>query len=142
MAGGSDANALGVKDVAGPQVTPLPTTSTCGGALRSAAPPYAARRKRPGFYCADAWSVLIQRDVRAVLVVVADVLLAESVKVGLVQRDHVIQHLAAYALDPSFGDAVLPRHRIPVRTAFNSLSFKKASTSPLNLLSWSNRTYR
>ena len=69
---------------------------------------YAARRKRPGFYCADAWSVLIQRDVRAVLVVVADVLLAKSEQVGLVQRDHVIQHLAAYALDPSFGDTVLP----------------------------------
>ena len=46
---------------------------------------------------------------RAVLVVVADVLLAKSEQVGLVQRDNVIQHFPAYAFDPSFGDAVFAR---------------------------------
>jgi hypothetical protein len=78
--------------------------------------------------------------VGAVVVVVADVLLAESEQVGLVQLDHVIQHFPAYALDPSFGDAVCQRLRIPVRTAFNPQSFGNASTSPLNSLSRSNTT--
>jgi hypothetical protein len=67
---------------------------------------YTAGRKRPFFDHADSWRFFIQPDVRAVLVVVADVLLAESNEMDLVPRDHVIQHLPAYTLDPSFGDAV------------------------------------
>ena len=76
------------------------------------------------------------------MVVVADVLPAKSEQVGLVQGDNVIQHFPAYAFNPSFGDAVLPGAPNPSSNGFQSAAFRKASTSPLNLLSWSNTTYR
>lgn len=59
------------------------------------------------------------------MVVVADVLLAESEQVGLVQRDHVIQHLPAYALDPSLGHAILPRASDPGPNGFQSAALQK-----------------
>ena len=39
---------------------------------------------------------------------------------AFVERDHVIQHFPAYALDQSFGDAVLPRAPKPGPKGFQS----------------------
>lgn len=50
----------------------------------------------------------MESDVRPVLVIVADVLMAEPLQMSLVQRDDVIQHLMAAAANPSFHDSVLP----------------------------------
>ncbi|HKD08591.1 MAG TPA: hypothetical protein VKB79_22000 [Bryobacteraceae bacterium] len=49
--------------------------------------------------------LLIKTDVRAVLMVITDVVIAETEQMPLVQWDHVIQHLAANAPDPPFGDS-------------------------------------
>jgi len=44
---------------------------------------------------------------------------------GPVQRDHVIQHLPADALDPSLGDAVLPGAPNPGPNDFQSAVLQK-----------------
>ena len=98
---------------------------------------YAARRKRLFFDQAGSRRFFIQPNVRAVLVVVADVFVAESKEVGLVQRDHVIQHLATYALDPSFGNAVLPGAPKRRPNGIQSAIFQKCFNVGANLLSWS-----
>jgi hypothetical protein len=51
----------------------------------------------------------VKTNVCAVLMVIADVVTAEAEQMSFVQRDDVIQHLAANAPDPPFGDSVLPR---------------------------------
>src|SRR5436305_1612361 len=43
-----------------------------------------------------------------VLVIVGDILPTNSPRMGFVERDHVIEALAADAADPSFRDSVLP----------------------------------
>jgi hypothetical protein len=46
--------------------------------------------------------------VGAVVVIVGDVITTDSPRMGFVQRDHVIEALAARAADPSFRYSVLP----------------------------------
>lgn len=53
-------------------------------------------------------SVLFQGTVNAVFVVIADVIPDDSAQVLFIQRDHVIEDLAATTSDPSFGGSVLP----------------------------------
>ena len=52
---------------------------------------------------------LIQSEMSSVVVIIANIFEAEPFQMSLVQRDHVIQHLTAYAPHPSFRDSVLPR---------------------------------
>ena len=47
----------------------------------------------------------------AVFVVVGDQFAAEAADVRLVERDHVVEAIAAGCLDPTFRDSVLPRAR-------------------------------
>src|SRR5256712_13683782 len=54
-------------------------------------------------------SLLFKRVVRAVLMVVGNVLSQQSAKVTLVEDDGVIEQFAAHASDPALCDTVLPR---------------------------------
>src|SRR5260370_41024717 len=58
---------------------------------------------------ATAGSLLFQRVVRAVLVVIGNVLSQQSAKVTLVEDDGVIEQFAPHASDPALCGAVLPR---------------------------------
>src|SRR5258708_3800298 len=53
--------------------------------------------------------LLIQSEVRAVVVVVREVIGEESLQVSLVQRDDLVEQFASAASDPTLRDAVLPR---------------------------------
>jgi hypothetical protein len=44
----------------------------------------------------------------AVVVMIADVIANESAQVGFIQRDHMIEQLAAAASDPAFSQSILP----------------------------------
>jgi hypothetical protein len=52
---------------------------------------------------------LSQSDVRSVLVIIRQILTPKPSQMVFVQRDDVINQLAASTADPSFGDSVLPR---------------------------------
>ena len=52
---------------------------------------------------------LIQRYVGSVLVIIRQIFTSKPSKVVFVQRDDVIQQLAASTADPSFGDSILAR---------------------------------
>jgi hypothetical protein len=56
-----------------------------------------------------AGSLLFKRVVRAVLMVVGNVLSQQSAKVTLVEDDGVIEQFATHASDPALCDTVLPR---------------------------------
>src|SRR2546422_3755354 len=56
-----------------------------------------------------AGSLLFKRVVRAVLMVVGNVLSHQSAKVTLVEDDGVIEQFATHASDPALCDTVLPR---------------------------------
>jgi hypothetical protein len=63
----------------------------------------------PAFDRTSARCVLLQRIVCTVEMVVLNILTYEPPKVRFVQRNHVVQHFPARALDPSFGGSILPR---------------------------------
>src|SRR5215510_14887726 len=65
----------------------------------------------------------------SVVVIIANIFEAEPYQMSLVQRDHVIQHLTAYAPHPSFRDSVLPRTANACPTALIPLAFRKLRTS-------------
>jgi hypothetical protein len=52
--------------------------------------------------------LLLQREVRSVLVVVADILAHQSFQMSLVEHDHMVEQIPATVANPAFGDAVLP----------------------------------
>ena len=54
-------------------------------------------------------SVFVKRVVNAVLLKVSDVFSHQPPQMSFVERDHVIEQLAATTSDPTFRDAVLPR---------------------------------
>src|ERR1035437_440192 len=53
--------------------------------------------------------LLLQPEVGSVVVIIGNVLGDESLQMALIQRDHVVEQVAAAASDPTFGDAILPR---------------------------------
>jgi hypothetical protein len=56
----------------------------------------------------SAGSIFVQGVVNAVLLVIAGVFANDATKVFFVQRDDVVEDLAAAASNPSFGRSVLP----------------------------------
>ena len=52
---------------------------------------------------------LRQREMGAVLMVIADVLSHEALQMALVENDHVVEQVPAAVADPTVGNAVLPR---------------------------------
>ncbi len=52
---------------------------------------------------------LRQREMRPVLVIIADVLVHQTFQMPLVQDRHMIEQITAAVVDPTFGNAILPR---------------------------------
>src|SRR4030095_15257150 len=88
--------------------------------------PGGANYIRPRFGRPSARRLLIQSEMSSVVVIIANIFAAEPNQMSLVQRDHVIQHLTAYAPHPSFRDSVLPRTANACPDSFDSARFQKA----------------
>src|SRR5664280_288316 len=52
--------------------------------------------------------LLLQPEVGSVVVIIGNVLGEESLQMALIQRDHVVEQVAAAASDPTLGDPILP----------------------------------
>ena len=63
----------------------------------------------PGLPWAARGRGLGQAEVRAIVVVVRDVLAEQAQQMTVVEHDDMVEELAPDAADPTFGDAVLPR---------------------------------
>src|SRR5215472_1189814 len=63
----------------------------------------------------------------SVVVIIANIFKAEPYQMSLVQRDHVIQHLTAYAPHPSFRHSVLPRTANARPDSFDPTRFQRAT---------------
>src|SRR5215469_4711522 len=96
---------------------------------------YRPRQARSPLNRPDRGRRLVKTDVRAVQMVIADVIMPEAEQMSFVERDHVIQHLAADAPDPSFGDSVLPWTPNTCPDGFDSARLQKRRTSTPNLRS-------
>src|ERR1035441_345891 len=58
--------------------------------------------------CPASRCLLVQPEVRSVVVIIGNVLREESLQMALIQRDYVVEQVAAAASDPTLGDAILP----------------------------------
>src|ERR1035438_796063 len=58
--------------------------------------------------CPASRRLLLQPQVRSVVVIIGNVLREESLQMTLIQRDYVVEQVAAAASDPTLGDAILP----------------------------------
>src|SRR5664279_6168084 len=58
--------------------------------------------------CPASRRLLVQPEVRSVVVIIGNVLGEESLQMALIQRDHVVEQVAAAASDPTLGDPILP----------------------------------
>ena len=55
------------------------------------------------------WCLFREAEMRAVFVVVADVLIEQPFQMAFMECDDVVQEVAAAAFHPALGDAILPR---------------------------------
>ena len=69
---------------------------------------------------------LIQRDVRSVFVIIRQILTPKPSEVLFVQRDDVIQQLAASTADPAFSNSILPRAPQTRLYRFNAARLQQA----------------
>src|ERR1019366_2815377 len=58
--------------------------------------------------CPASRSLLVQPEVGSVVVIIGNVLGEEALQMSLIQRDHVVEQVAAAASDPTLGDPILP----------------------------------
>src|ERR1017187_4623012 len=58
--------------------------------------------------CPTSRRLLIQPEVGSVVVIIGNVLRQKSLQMALIQRDHVVEQVAAAASDPTLGDPILP----------------------------------
>ena len=58
--------------------------------------------------CPTSRRLLVQPQVRSVVVIIGNVLGEESLQMTLIQRDYVVEQVAAAASDPTLGDPILP----------------------------------
>ena len=63
---------------------------------------------RAGLPWAARWRSLGQAEVRAIVVVVRDVLAEQAQQMTVIEHDDMVEEFATDAADPTFGDAVLP----------------------------------
>src|ERR1017187_6902513 len=56
--------------------------------------------------CPASRRLLVQPEVRSVVVIVGNVLGEESLQMSLIQRDYVVEEVAAAASDPTLGDPI------------------------------------
>src|SRR5215831_2945776 len=59
--------------------------------------------------CPRFWCVLFQGQVRAGLVIVAEIVFEQSAQVFVIKDDHMIQALSANTADEAFRERILPR---------------------------------
>src|ERR1019366_8686961 len=52
--------------------------------------------------------LLVQPEVGSVVVIIGNGLREEALQMALIQRDHVVEQVAAAASDPTLGDPILP----------------------------------
>jgi hypothetical protein len=52
---------------------------------------------------------LRQRKMRAVLVIVADIIAHKALQMPFIENDYMVEQVAAAVADPTLGDTVLPR---------------------------------
>jgi hypothetical protein len=57
--------------------------------------------------CPASRRLLVQPQVGSVVVIIGNVLGEESLQMALIQRDYVVEQVAAAASDPTLGDAIL-----------------------------------
>ena len=89
-----------------------------------------------------AGSLLFKRVVRAVLMVVGNVLSQQSAKVTLVEDDGVIEQFATHASDPALCDTVLPRASEGRPRWVQAEAFTVVRTRSLNIASRSKIRWR
>src|ERR1017187_5870852 len=58
--------------------------------------------------CPTSRRLLIQPEVGSVVVIIGNVLRQKSLQMALIQRDHVVEQVAAADSDPTLGDPILP----------------------------------
>src|ERR1019366_3039007 len=58
--------------------------------------------------CPTSRRLLVQPQVRSVVVIIGNVLGDESLQMALIQGDYVVEQVAAAASDPTLGDPILP----------------------------------
>src|SRR5664279_3216957 len=58
--------------------------------------------------CPTSRRLLVQSEVGSVVVIIGNVLRQKSLQMALIQRDHVVEQVAAAASDPTLGDPILP----------------------------------
>src|ERR1035438_5209539 len=58
--------------------------------------------------CPTSRRLLVQTEVGSVVVIIGNVLGEESLQMALIQRDYVVEQVAAAASDPTLGDTILP----------------------------------
>src|SRR5664279_4057236 len=58
--------------------------------------------------CPASRCLLVQPQVRSVVVIIGNILGEESLQMAFIQRDHVVEQVAAAASDPTLSDAILP----------------------------------
>src|ERR1035441_1622317 len=58
--------------------------------------------------CPASRSLLVQPEVGSVVVIIGNVLGEEALQMSLIQRDHVVEQVAAAASDPTRADPILP----------------------------------
>src|SRR5664280_2093399 len=58
--------------------------------------------------CPASRRLLVQPQVRSVVVIIGNVLGEESLQMTLIQRDHVVEQVTAAASDPTLGGPILP----------------------------------
>jgi|SRR6202795_775962 len=89
----------------------------------------------PAFRCS-----LPESEMRAVLVVVADILIEKSLQVAFIECDDLIQQIAAATAYPSLRNSILPGLRNEVRTHLIFIDRIAAGTSAPYLASRSKMT--
>lgn len=55
------------------------------------------------------WSLLLQTEMRAILVVIADVFVHQALQMPFIEHDYMVEQIAAAGTDPPFRNTVLPR---------------------------------
>src|ERR1035441_8767593 len=89
--------------------------------------------------CPTSRGLLVQPEVRSVVVIIGNVLGEESLQMALIQRDHVVEQVAAAASDPKLGDPILPGTPNRGTTGFIFSERIDAGTSKPYFASWSSR---
>jgi hypothetical protein len=54
------------------------------------------------------WSLLLQTEVRAIFVVIADVIVHQALQMPFIENDHMVEQIAAAVANPALGDPILP----------------------------------